>query len=184
MHFSKAFDYLVGDLEGDSGKPSIYGDTYGIEPETWAAWQKAQNTNDPISQMGAYHFYRESYWLPLGCESLPDGLDFCVFEWAVNGEGPGRVGKAVMDLQLCVGSTPDGIMGPETIRAARSADTRKVMVCYLSKQVAFYKDDAKKNPDAPLVGWENRVERVCKLVGLDPKLVGLERPSCGLSGSS
>ena len=176
MNFQRAFSLLVDDLEGDSGKPSVYGDTYGIAPETWGAWCKSQNAAvEPITRDGAYTFYRESYWLPLGCEYLPDGLDFCVFEWAVNGDGPGKVGKAVMDLQSCLGVTTDGIMGPETIYAARMCHVVKTMTLYLARQVGWYKDDAKKNPDAPLIGWENRVRKTCRIVGIDPTHAGLDK---------
>ncbi len=174
MNFAQAFDHLLRDLEGDSGKPSVYGDTYGISPEDWKAYcLQHYGEETQITRQGAYAFYYDEYWLPLRCNQIPDGLDFCVFEWAVNGEGPGRRGKAVLDLQSCVGVTTDGIMGPETIGAVRDCNVQKTMVLYLSKQVGWYIDDARKNPDAPLVGWENRVRKTCGIVGINPKQVGL-----------
>lgn len=174
MNYQRAFNYLVDNLEGDSGKPSVYGDTYGIKPSTWDEWCKSLHVSPtPITRAGAYSFYRESYWLPLGCDNLPHGLDFCLFEWAVNGEGPGRRGQAVRDLQTCLGVLPDGIMGPETLHAATSCDRTKTMTLFLARQVGQYIDDAKKNPDAPLVGWENRVRKTCKIVGVDPTHAGL-----------
>lgn len=174
MIFQKAFDCLIKNLEGDSGKPSIYGDTYGIDPGTWKDYcLKHYGEEAEITLQGARTFYYDEYWLPLLCNSIPDGLDFCVFEWAVNGEGPGRIGKAVLDLQACLGVLPDGIMGPFTVGAARDCNVQKVMVLYLARQVGWYIEDARKNPDAPLVGWENRVRKTCGIVGVDPKHVGL-----------
>ncbi len=175
MTFAKAFDLLVKDLEGDSGKPSVYGDTYGISPASWSAYcLKHYQEETEITRQGAYTFYYDEYWLPLLCNRLPDGIDFALFEWAINGEGPGRCGKAVKDIQVSVGVTVDGIMGPETVNAARSSDTRKVLTIFLGRQIAWYEWDAHKNPDAPLGGWEGRVRKTCGIVGIDPKDVGLK----------
>lgn len=174
MTFEEAVSHLTDDLEGDSGQPSVYGDTYGIDPQTWKLWAAPRNIHDSVpSRSDATDFYRSAYWDPLHCGDLPDGLDFALFEWAVNGEGPGRSGKAVKDLQLCLGVAPDGIMGPETLGAACGGNHQKILACFLSRQVQWYLEDARENPDTPLLGWENRVRKTCLITGCDPKSVGL-----------
>ena len=163
VDYQHAFNFLVDVLEGDSGKPSRWGDVYGISPGYWKLYAKKKGIQASIpSRLDAFHFYKEEFWLPMGCENLPDGLDFCVFQWGVN-HGPA---EAIKDLQTCLGVTPDGIPRPETFSAARKCDDRKVMLMFLDRQDAWYEEDAKTNPSAPLRGWEGRVTKVKKIVGL------------------
>ena len=78
----------------------------------------------------------------------------------------GNEGPAVKDLQLCVGATPDGVIGPETVKAVKSKDPEKVIECLLNRQIHWYIRDAEVNADAPLLGWGNRVTRVKQILGL------------------
>lgn len=57
--------------------------------------------------------YRKKYWDALRCESLPKGLDMCVFDFGVNA-GPNRSGRY---LQRLVGAAQDGQVGPATAKA-------------------------------------------------------------------
>lgn len=162
MTYQEAFNYLVDDLEGNSGKPSIYGDVFGISPLNWKFYARRNGIPDSYpSRKDAYHYYRDEWWDKFYCGDLPDGLDFCLFQWIVN-HGP----SGVKDLQVCLGVSPDGFIGPETMQAAKDAERKKVMTCFLNRQAAWYEDDARKQPDAPLVGWESRVEKVKKIVGM------------------
>jgi len=55
--------------------------------------------------------YRDGYWDKCRCDQLPSGVDYCVFDGAVN-SGPGR---AAIWLQAAVGAVRDGGIGPETL---------------------------------------------------------------------
>ena len=57
--------------------------------------------------------YEKNYWGRTKCDDLPSGLDLCVFDFAVNA-GPGRAAKY---LQEMIGTTVDGGIGPNTLRA-------------------------------------------------------------------
>ena len=59
--------------------------------------------------------YRENYWDRVKGDDLPNGIDFCVFDWAVN-SGTGRAAKK---LQAMIGTTVDGGIGPNTLRALK-----------------------------------------------------------------
>ena len=48
-------------------------------------------------------------------DQLPEGLDLCVFDWAVN-SGTGRAAKK---LQAMIGTVVDGGIGPNTLRAVK-----------------------------------------------------------------
>ena len=41
--------------------------------------------------------YKKGYWDKIKGDELPSGLDFCVFDWAVN-SGPGRAAKALQKI--------------------------------------------------------------------------------------
>ena len=164
MTFQEAFNYLVDDLEGDSGKPSVYGDTFGINPGNWNLYAKKKGIRRSIpTRVDAFGYYSSEWWLPFKCDQLPDGIDFCLFEWIVN-HGP----EGIKDLQVCLGVEPDGIVGPETVRAAHEANAMKVINCFLSRQIDHYKREYSANPSLPLEGWLDRISKIRKIVGASP----------------
>lgn len=55
--------------------------------------------------------YRSGYWDRCKCDQLPSGVDYAVFDMAVN-SGPERAAKL---LQEVVGAVPDGNIGPVTL---------------------------------------------------------------------
>jgi lysozyme family protein len=57
--------------------------------------------------------YKKGYWDKVKGDQLPSGLDLCVFDFGVNA-GPGRAAKF---LQKMIGTTPDGGIGPMTLKA-------------------------------------------------------------------
>jgi lysozyme family protein len=57
--------------------------------------------------------YRDNYWAACSCEILPSGVDWAVFDYAVNA-GTRRAAKC---LQKAVGATEDGHIGPKTLEA-------------------------------------------------------------------
>ena len=59
--------------------------------------------------------YKKGYWDRVKGDSLPEGLDLCFFDFGGNA-GTGRAAKY---LQRMIGSTPDGAIGPNTLRAVK-----------------------------------------------------------------
>ena len=60
--------------------------------------------------------YKKNYWDRVKGDDLPAGLDLCVFDFGVNA-GTGRAAKY---LQSLIGTTPDGGIGPNTLKAVES----------------------------------------------------------------
>lgn len=60
--------------------------------------------------------YKVRYWDAVLGDDLPNGIDYAVFDFAVN-SGPAR---AVKFLQKIVGTAQDGKMGPLTLAAVQS----------------------------------------------------------------
>lgn len=167
MTFEKALQglrYLEGGFTVDNGGPT----EAGITQDTYDAFCAAQGiASVPVQTLTPQliaDFYKLSYWNPLLCDQLADGVDFVLFQWAINHEGPGNAGGAVESLQICSGAEPDGIMWPETVRAANAVDPAKLCNCILNRQDGWYEADSVQNPDAPLKGWKARVDRVRSLL--------------------
>ena len=79
--------------------------------------------------------YKQGYWDKVKGDNLPSGVDFAIFDWAVN-SGPGRAAKA---LQKAVGATADGAIGPKTLAAVEAADAAEIIKAVADEREAFYK---------------------------------------------
>lgn len=110
--------------------------------------------------------YRRHYWdAVLGAE-LPDGVDYAVFDFAVNS----GVSRAARYLQAVVGTTQDGVIGPATIRAVRGVASAKIVQELCDRRLAFLK--GLKTWPTFGKGWSNRVAEVraeaLKMTAPDP----------------
>jgi lysozyme family protein len=104
----------------------------------------------------AGHIYRRDYWDGVGGTFFVDQrLAAAVFDAAVN-HGVMRASKM---LQLIVGTEPDGIVGPITLRAVNSSNADDVRLRFLLKRIDFMTDIVQRNWTQRrfLVGWINRV---------------------------
>lgn len=98
--------------------------------------------------------YRGSYWNAVSGDTLPAGVDYCVFDWSVLA-GPHR---AIEHLQQAVGVTADGSIGPKTLGAVAAADPLHVINAVCAERLAYLKT----RPAWPYFqnGWSNRVNSV------------------------
>jgi lysozyme family protein len=98
--------------------------------------------------------YKKNYWDACRCDELPTGLDYLVFDFAVNA-GPGR---AIKTLQSAVGVTPDGGFGPKTLEAVLAHDKAELVEKFSNAKLAFYQ--SLPTFDTFGKGWTNRVASV------------------------
>jgi lysozyme family protein len=98
--------------------------------------------------------YFSSYWSVSGCNELHNGIDYIIFDTAVN-EGPRT---AVNMLQYALGVTPDGAIGPLTLDAIEKSDISTLIDTLCDRRLAFYQTRA----GWPRYGngWTNRVNSV------------------------
>lgn len=66
--------------------------------------------------------YRDGYWLKTKCDKLPAGVDYMVFDLAVNS----GTNRAARYLQRAAGVVEDGQIGPKTIAAVTGNAARIV----------------------------------------------------------
>ena len=115
----------------------------GITANTYQKWLSETLGNDAtvdeeamrnIPDIHVEQIYREGYWDKISGDNLPSGLDWSIFDWAVN-SGPGRSAKT---LQRLVMVKPDGGIGPKTLAAISEYDTARLIDDMYEKRQAFY----------------------------------------------
>lgn len=128
----------------------------GITQRTYDAYlgPKRQRSVRLITDAEVSDIYKARYWDAVKADSLPEGLDYCVFDFAVN-SGPVR---AIRFLQSVLGVKVDGVIGQETLQAARATDTASA----IRKLCAQRLDYLKFLHTWPTFGkgWGRRVARV------------------------
>lgn len=130
----------------------------GVTWRTYNAWRKRQNLPErnvrEITDREVAAIYRAQYWNAVRGDDLPSGVDYAVFDFAVN-SGPAR---AAQFLQRIVGVTADGVIGELTVAAGRKADPAKVITALCDNRLAWLK--RLKTWSTFGRGWERRVVEV------------------------
>jgi lysozyme family protein len=98
--------------------------------------------------------YKTKYWDKVKGDDLPSGVDYVVFDAAIN-SGPGRAAKW---LQACVNVYADGIIGDKTIQAVRNKDPKELINDYCAYRLAYLK--MLQTWQTFGKGWERRVKEV------------------------
>jgi lysozyme family protein len=99
--------------------------------------------------------YRKRYWDACRCDDLPAGVDYCVFDFAVNS----GVNRASRYLQRTAGVAEDGQIGPATVAAVCSAEPIAIIEKVCADRLNFLR--ALKIFEHFGKGWTARVEDVC-----------------------
>ena len=98
--------------------------------------------------------YKRQYWDRSSCDLLPSGIDYLVFDTAVN-SGSGR---AIKLLQGCVGVTVDGSLGPMTLGAVNDCTPEQLIEDYCKARLSFL--SYLPTWETFGKGWTNRVNDV------------------------
>jgi lysozyme family protein len=119
--------------------------------------------------------YRRFYWDAVAGAELPAGIDYAVFDFAVN-SGPGRASKY---LQAVVGAVQDGRIGPATLGAVKARPAGVIVDALCDARLVFLR----RLPTWPTFGrgWSARVASVRAEALL---LSAAEPPAPGQAGPS
>ena len=98
--------------------------------------------------------YRVKYWDAISGDDLPVGVDYAVFDFAIN-SGPSRAAKA---LQSVLGVATDGKIGKATLTALETANPRDVVTSVCETRLAFLQSLATYATFGK--GWSKRVSEV------------------------
>lgn len=109
----------------------------GVTARTWEDWighTPSEKEMRELTPEKVAPLYKRKYWDAIKGDDLPSGVDYCVFDCAVN-SGPGRAAKM---LQEVVGVKPDGGIGPITLAAVKAVDPVVLISKYSDKRLQFW----------------------------------------------
>ena len=86
----------------------------GVTKRVYEEWGGKKDMKE-LTPADVSPIYKKNYWDKVKADSIPSGLDLCVFDFGVNA-GPGRAAKY---LQKLIGVTADGGIGPNTLAALK-----------------------------------------------------------------
>jgi len=98
--------------------------------------------------------YRQWFWADVRGDDLPAGVDYAMFDYAVN-SGAGRPIKAVQRL---VGVPVDGFIGPQTLTAIQRRPAAALVESIQAERLAFLRSLSTWATFGK--GWGRRVEEV------------------------
>lgn len=118
-----------------------------------------------ITYSEAADIYRHKYWEPSGCPDMPRRIAISVFDWQVNS------GRGVRLLQSLIGSTPDGVYGPNTLNdlkyyLSKHPET-ELVERYAQARENTYKKWAVGSQAVFRAGWLNRNQDLASKLGVN-----------------
>jgi lysozyme family protein len=130
MNFDDAFETLIGHEGVYSNDPvDPGGETkYGISKRAYPGEDIKAMTLDRAKAI-----YRTDYWGPAGCDAVPDGVRFDLFDMSVNS----GVRAAVKTLQRAVGEAHDGVLGPKTLQAIGSMPAARLVARFNGWRIVY-----------------------------------------------
>lgn len=158
-NFAKALALVLKSEGGWSDNPADPGGATmkGVTLANFRRYVKADATKDDLRHITDAQIatvYRRFYWDAVAGAELPDGVDYAVFDFAVN-SGPSRAAKYLQDV---VSVNQDGRIGPATVKAAGAKPAGVVIDALCDARLAFLK----RLPIWPQFGkgWNSRVASV------------------------
>ena len=129
----------------------------GVTKKTYEAW--VNRTVDEAEMRGltpddVAPLYQRNYWDKVAANSLPVGVDYCLFDTAVN-SGPSQ---AVKFIQRALNVVVDGILGQQTIAAANQRDAAELVEQFCEERLQFMQSLSTWPTFGR--GWQRRVEEV------------------------
>lgn len=137
-NFSSALAAVLHHEGGFVNHPSDPGGmtNLGCTKKVWEEWvghdvdEKAMRALTPAD---VAPLYKAKYWDRVKGDDLPDGVDYVVFDAAIN-SGPGRAAKW---LQQVVGVAVDGAIGPGTLKAVSEMPAQEIVEKYQQIRLEF-----------------------------------------------
>jgi lysozyme family protein len=113
---------------GEVGKGTLKGTKYGISAMSYPGEDIENLTTERAAEL-----YRRDFWGPAGCDAVPDGVKFDLFDMAVNS---GK-GNAIRTLQKAAGVTVDGVLGAQTLAAVQAMPASRLVARFNGARLSF-----------------------------------------------
>ena len=150
--FDQAFDQLLGHEGGFVDHPADPGGAtnYGITQAVARQHGYTGHMRD-LSLATARRIAKSAYWDAVRADELPPAIRYLMFDAAYHS----GVGQAARWLQRALGVRDDGIIGPQTLQAARAQDGPALSRKLLGVRLRFL-TDLKTWPSFGR-GWARRI---------------------------
>lgn len=152
---------VFGSEGGYSNHPKDPGGAtkYGITAATLGSWRKLGRKATPaevqaLTLAEATQILDRQYAQAIRYADLPAGLDYAVFDYAVN-SGPSQAAKT---LQRVLGVTPDGVIGTKTLEAIGNLSVEDIINDLCDDRLKFLRGLSTWATFG--TGWSNRVRSV------------------------
>ena len=158
-NWENAFKLMLKSEGGFVNHPSDPGGmtNLGVTKATWENWVGRESDEAEMRGLTPEKvepLYKKKYFDAVRGDELPMGLDYLMFDFAVNA----GAGRAIKTLQTAVGVTPDGGFGPMTMAAVQAVDPNELIERFSQAKEDFYRS---LNTFATFgKGWLNRVADV------------------------
>jgi lysozyme family protein len=158
-NWDNAFDMMLASEGGYVNHPSDPGGmtNLGVTKRVWEEWVGRESNEKEMRNLTpemVKPLYKRKFWDACHCDLLPSGIDYLVFDFAVNA-GCGRSAKV---LQTVVGVTPDGGIGNITLAAVNALDSNELIEKFSQGKEDFYR--SLNTFETFGKGWLNRVAAV------------------------
>lgn len=162
-NWDKAFSEVIRSEGGYVNDPHDRGGetNLGVTKAAWADYMGrpiADGEMKSLTTVMVKPFYKKLYWDRCKCDSLPNGIDYAVFDFGVNA-GTGTSAKL---LQRIVGVPDDGAIGPKTLEAVSKHDPKDLLTKFSEAKTKYYEGIVVNHPEQVrfLQGWKNRIAAV------------------------
>ena len=158
-NWGKSFELMLKSEGGFSHLASDPGGmtNLGVTKATWENWVGRRSDEAEMRSLTPAKvepMYKKKYFDVVRGGELPPGIDYLVFDFAVNA----GAGRAIKTLQSSVGVTPDGGFGPITMAAVQSAEPQDLIERFSQAKEDFYRSLSTFETFGK--GWLNRVAEV------------------------
>jgi lysozyme family protein len=160
-NFEKCLEKLLIHEGGFVNNPADPGGmtNLGVTARVWEEWvghPVSEKEMRNLTPLMVTPLYKKKYWDACFADELVSGLDYCVFDVAVNS----GVGRAIKLLQSCVGATPDGSYGSITSALVKkvSSEPNRIIELYSAKRLEFL--ESLRTFSTFGKGWSRRVSEV------------------------
>ena len=161
-NYQKCIETILHHEGGYVNHPSDPGGetNLGVTKRVYEDWGGTKDMKD-LTVEDVKPIYKKNYWDRVKGDDLPAGLDLCVFDFGVNA-GTGRAAKY---LQRMIGTTADGGIGPNTLKALglyiEEVGVEGAITEYKSRRQDYY--ESLSTFETFGKGWSRRVRETTEL---------------------
>jgi len=158
-NFERCFQLLLKDEGGFVNDPKDRGGAtnLGVTLGTWSSWVRYPATVEMIKALtpeDVRPLYKKNYWDYVKADQLSVGVDYCVFDCAVN-SGATRASRFA---QLAAGVSVDGLIGTITLKQINAMHPDDFVRAFTQERIEYL--HRLDTFDRFGRGWLNRISRV------------------------